>query len=73
MVNDQKLTIINMAKLKRFVLYLIAIIFTIFLTLKYFASVFLVHVFGKVPLKVVQSFNKINSDIRVKTKENKVN
>ena len=72
MVSDQKLTIINMAKVKRFVLYLIAIIFTIFLTLKYFASLFLLHVFGKAPLKAVQSFNKINSDIRVKTNENKV-
>ena len=62
-----------MAKIKKFVLYLIAFIFAIFLTLKYYTSNFLVYVFVKAPLKVCQSLKKINTGIRIKTNVNKVN
>ena len=62
-----------MAKIKRFVLYLIAFIFAIFLTLKYYSSLFLLYIFSKAPIKVCRRLKKINTDVCVKTYENKVN
>ncbi len=52
-----------MANLKRSILNLIALIFTIFLTFKYLASLFFVYAFGKLPLKVCENLKKINIGI----------
>ena len=57
---DQSLKIINMANIKRSVLNLIGLIFTIFLAFKYVASLFFVYSLRKLPLKVCENLKRIS-------------